>query len=56
MTTLILKILFGCFMAFVALEAVIFGIFCLPVLMLHWLSVSLGLCSKEEIDEDLFKL
>ena len=52
MTTLILKILFGCFMAFVALEAVIFGIFCLPFLMLHWLFLSLGLSSKEEIEED----
>ncbi len=52
MTTLILKVLFGFFIAFVFIEAVIFGFFCLPVLMLHWLCVSLGLCSKEEIEED----
>ena len=52
MTTLILKVLFGFFIAFVFIEAVIFGFFCLPFLMLHWLFLSLGLSSKEEIEED----
>lgn len=54
MITLILKILFGCFMACVIIEAIVFGIVCLPFLILHWLFLSLGLSSKEEIEEDLF--
>lgn len=51
MTTWILKILFGCFIAFVLLEAVVFGVFCLPVLALHWILDKFGLV-KQEVDED----
>ena len=48
-TTLILKSLFG---VFVLIEAIVFGIVCLPFLVLHWLFLSLGLSSKEEVEED----
>ncbi len=51
-TTLILKALFGVFVVFVLIEAIVFGIVCLPFLILHWLFLSLGLSSKEEIEED----
>lgn len=53
MTTWILKFLFGCFIAFVMLEAVVFGVFCLPVLALHWIFFKCGFV-KQEVDEDFY--
>lgn len=52
-TTLILKALFGIFVVFVLIEAIVFGIVCLPFLVLHWLLVRLGLCKQEDTEEDL---
>ena len=51
-TTLILKALFVVFVVFVLVEALALVGVCLPILLLHWLFLSLGLSSKEEVEED----
>ena len=52
-TTLILKALFGVFVVFILIEAFAFVCVCLPILLLHWLLVRLGLCKQEDTEEDL---